>query len=104
MTQHGLGRQEALNACGELRDRITHRFLDLRTKVLPDASPMLSRYLDRLACLLRGNYEWGVRAADRYTNPDGHHPGAVRTLDTIGDTPAVTGAPGIPAIDWWWTL
>ncbi|MFB4314895.1 terpene synthase family protein [Actinomadura sp. 21ATH] len=28
--------------------------------------------------------------------------GAVRTIGAITDSPAATGPPGIPTIDWWW--
>lgn len=102
ITQYGLTADEALNACAVLRDRILARFVELRAQVLPDASPPLARYLYNLTCLIRGNYEWGMMAG-RYSNPDGKSPGAIRTIGNIADTPAATGPPGIPAIDWWWS-
>ncbi|RDI63358.1 terpene synthase family protein [Nocardia pseudobrasiliensis] len=102
--REGHGTEEALWACVELRDRIVAQFFLLRDRVRPAASPSLRRYLDNLAGLIRGNYEWGVRVADRYSNPDGSHPAATRTIGTVSDTPAAVGPPGIPAIDWWWYI
>ncbi|MEW2357182.1 hypothetical protein [Spirillospora sp. NPDC029432] len=101
-TAQNLSTDQALHATVELRDRIVHRFLRLRAEIRPAASPALRRYLDNLTTVLRGNYEFGMTAA-RYRNPDGRHPGAVRTTGTITDTPAATGAPGVPCIDWWWS-
>ncbi|WP_406274458.1 hypothetical protein OH779_39340 [Actinacidiphila glaucinigra] len=67
--------------------------------------PRLGRvpYLSNLTCLIRGNYEWGVRAG-RNTDPDGRHPGAVRVATSpVTTTPIATGAPSdVPCIGWWW--
>lgn len=100
-TEMGMTQQDALEATVGLRDRVIHRFFDLCNGVLPGASSALECYLANLACLTRGNYEWGLQAG-RFTNPDGAHPGAVRTVGTVTDTPMATGRPGIPCIDWWW--
>ncbi|TDD96710.1 terpene synthase family protein [Actinomadura rubrisoli] len=100
-TQDQLSPDTALHACVALRDRIVHRFLQVRDQVTPEASPALTRYLHNLTCLMRGNYEYGLAAA-RYTNPDGLHPGAVHITGSTTDTPAAVGPPGIPGIDWWW--
>ncbi|MGV9379531.1 terpene synthase family protein [Nonomuraea sp. NPDC003707] len=101
MRDHTLPRDRALHAAAVLRDRIVARFVEVRDQVMPSASPALYRYLDNLTCLLRGNFEWGL-IAERYTDPDGDHPGAVRTVATVSAIPAATGAPSVPAIDWWW--
>ncbi|MEU6785436.1 hypothetical protein ABZ912_40135 [Nonomuraea angiospora] len=101
MRDHTLPRDQALHAAVVLRDRIVARFVEVRDQVMPSASPALYRYLDNLTCLLRGNFEWGL-IAERYTDPDGDHPGAVRTVATVSTVPAATGAPRVPAIDWWW--
>nr|7Y50_A Chain A, Putative glutamate dehydrogenase/leucine dehydrogenase [Streptantibioticus cattleyicolor]7Y88_A Chain A, Putative glutamate dehydrogenase/leucine dehydrogenase [Streptantibioticus cattleyicolor] len=96
------GRPEALRAAVCLCNRLTHRFIALRERVLPDASAPLRAYLDHLCHLLPGNLEWGL-TADRYRNPDGRTPGAVTTTasrDT--DPPADTSPPAIPSIAWWW--
>ncbi|SDM74615.1 terpene synthase family protein [Allokutzneria albata] len=90
-----------LPSCVALRDRIVARFFELRNEVLPTASPALARYLHNLTCALRGNFEWGLET-ERYSNPDGNHPGAVRTLGSVSNTPSAVGPPGIPSIDWWW--
>ncbi|WP_052768624.1 terpene synthase family protein [Streptomyces humi] len=101
--RHGrCGRDEALRQVVALRDRIVARFTEVRDAVLPGAGEPLHRYLSDLTCLIRGNYEWGIRAG-RYTNPDGRHPGAVTTTGTVTDAPSATGAPaGIPCLAWWW--
>ncbi|MFB9904279.1 terpene synthase family protein [Allokutzneria oryzae] len=90
-----------LAECVALRDRIVARFFELRDEVLPTASPALARYLHNLTCTLRGNFEWGLETA-RYSNPDGNHPGAIRTVATVSNTPSAVGPPGIPSVDWWW--
>ncbi|MCP3805143.1 hypothetical protein NLX83_38350 [Allokutzneria sp. A3M-2-11 16] len=84
-----------------LRDRIVVRFFELRNEVLPTASPALARYLHNLTCTLRGNFEWGLETG-RYSNPDGAHPGAIRTLGSVSPTPSAVGPPNIPSIEWWW--
>jgi hypothetical protein len=94
--------EDALKRSAALRDRILARFVEVHDAVRPTAEEPPRRYLSNLTCLIHGNYEWGVRA-DRYTNPDGHHPGAVRVTGTVTTTPGVTGAPpGIPWTGWWW--
>ncbi|MEU4645665.1 hypothetical protein [Micromonospora sp. NPDC023814] len=101
-THAGASQEVAQRRAVELRDRILARFLDVRDTVWPTAEEPLRRYLSNLTSLIRGNYEWGIRAG-RYTNPDGRHPGAVAVSGTVTDTPSATGAPAdIPCIAWWW--
>jgi hypothetical protein len=99
----GCTRQDAQRRAVALRDRVLARFLEVRDLVLPAASEPLRRYLSNLTCLVRGNYEWGVRAA-RYTDPDGRHPGAVRVATSpVAVAPSATGAPpDVPSVGWWW--
>lgn len=95
-------RERALREAVALRDRILARFVEVRDQVLPGAEAPLARYLSNLACLVRGNFEWGLRAG-RYTDPDGRHPGAVTTTGSLAATPSAVGAPdGVPSIAWWW--
>jgi hypothetical protein len=104
MTEKGCSYEEALQEAAELRNRFVARFTKLRDEVLPTASAPLSRYLANLTCLLRGNFEWGL-VADRYTNPDGRHPGSVRTIGTVTDTPpADSEVPELSSIRWWWDV
>ncbi|MEU3553404.1 terpene synthase family protein [Streptomyces fragilis] len=101
--RYGCTPQDARRRAVALRDRILARFVEVRDLVLPAASEPLSRYVSNLTCLIRGNYEWGIRAA-RYTDPDGRHPGAVRVATCpVADVPSATGAPPeAPSIGWWW--
>jgi hypothetical protein len=102
MAESGCTHQEAMEQVAALRNRITGRFTELCGQVLATAAPPLARYLLDLTCLIRGNFEWGL-VADRYTNPDGEHPGAVKTIATVSGEPAQAGPPPIPSISWWWT-
>ncbi|MFJ4845535.1 MULTISPECIES: glutamate dehydrogenase [unclassified Streptomyces] len=99
----GCTQQDAQSQAVALRDRVLARFIEVRDIVQPTASEPLRRYLSNLTCLIRGNYEWGIRAG-RYTDPDGRHPGAVRVATSpVADIPSATGAPpDIPCIGWWW--
>ncbi|WP_405591761.1 terpene synthase family protein [Streptomyces sp. NBC_01092] len=101
MSEQSMTEDEALAECVVLRDRIVARFYELRAQVFQGASRSLTRYLDDLGFLLRGNFEYGLEA-DRYTNPDGSHPNAVVTNGSVSDAPSASGRPGIAAIDWWW--
>lgn len=103
MAATGCPPQQAIEQVVALRDRIVARFTELRDLVAVTAEPPLERYLSNLTCLLRGNFSWGL-TADRYSNPDGKHPGAVRTTGTVSDRPSQTGAPPIPSISWWWSV
>ncbi|MFB7085761.1 glutamate dehydrogenase [Streptomyces sp. NPDC056296] len=100
-TTHDCTLDQALRETVVMRDRIVDRFIDVRDRLLPHAGAPLQRYLSNLTCLIPGNFAWGL-AADRYTNPDGRHPGAVTTRGSITDIPSATGSPGIPSIAWWW--
>ncbi|NEC89687.1 glutamate dehydrogenase [Streptomyces sp. SID12501] len=101
-TRDGNTLEDALLRTVALRDRILARFVEVRDTLLPEAEEPLRRYLSNLACLIRGNYEYGLRAG-RYTNPDGRHPGAVRVTGTASDTPSAAGAPAdVPWIGSWW--
>ncbi|MGK5553373.1 terpene synthase family protein [Actinomadura kijaniata] len=100
-TERHLQQPQALRQAVELCNQLTLRFLQLRERVLPGASQPLRRYVEHLSHLIPGNLEWGLRA-DRYTNPDGHHPGAVATTATFTQTAPPTGPPPIPSIAWWW--
>jgi hypothetical protein len=92
----------ALREAVALRDRIVARFVEVRDQVVPGAEAPLARYLSNLTCLVRGNYEFGLRAG-RYTNPDGRCPGAVVTTGTVAGAPSAVGAPAdVPSIAWWW--
>ncbi|MEU6341715.1 hypothetical protein ABZ883_12305 [Streptomyces sp. NPDC046977] len=99
----GCTQQDAQRQAVALRDRVLARFVEVRDIVQQTASEPLRRYLSNLTCLIRGNYEWGIRAG-RYTDPDGRHPGAVRVATSpVADIPSAIGAPpDIPCIGWWW--
>ncbi|MFD0538330.1 hypothetical protein ACFQY7_36055 [Actinomadura luteofluorescens] len=95
--------QEAITKAVDLCNRIARRFVDVRDKVEPHASDRLRPYVASLGHLMRGNIEWGL-ATPRYSNPDGEHPGAVKTICTWSDTPppGTDQPPKIPSIAWWW--
>lgn len=95
--------QEAITKAVDLCNRIARRFVDVRDKVEPHASDRLRPYVANLGHLMRGNIEWGL-ATPRYSNPDGEHPGAVKTICTWSDTPppGTDQPPEIPSIAWWW--
>ncbi|WP_078952432.1 terpene synthase family protein [Streptomyces sp. NRRL F-5755] len=100
--EHGLGLEAATAAAVDLCNRLTLRFVRLRDQVLPATQEPLRRYLGHLSHLIRGNLEWGLRAG-RYTNPDGRHPGAVRTTGSFTPVaPRADAPPPIPSIAWWW--
>ncbi|MFI0743395.1 glutamate dehydrogenase [Streptomyces sp. NPDC021100] len=102
--QYGHTQAQALAATAALRDRIVDRFVEVRDRIQPTAGSPLRRYLSNLTCLIRGNYEWGL-AAERYSDPDGQHPGAVQTIGALADAPHATGAPAdAPGIAWWWAV
>ncbi|WP_207957701.1 terpene synthase family protein [Streptomyces sp. YIM 98790] len=99
--ERGLPTERALAEAVRLCNQLTLRFLQLRDRALAGAPEPLRRYVDHLSCLIPGNLEWGLRAG-RYTNPDGRHPGAVRTTASFTETAPPAGAPPIPSIAWWW--
>ncbi|MGI5341905.1 terpene synthase family protein [Streptomyces sp. CA-181903] len=99
--ERSLSLTEALAEAVALNNRLTARFLHLRDRVLPRASAPLRRHLGHLSALIRGNLEWGLKAA-RYTDPDGCHPGAVATTCSFTETAPPAGPPGIPSVAWWW--
>jgi hypothetical protein len=98
--QAGLSRDEALLAAADLRNQIVARFVEVRDQIA-DPSPPLARYLSNLTSLIRGNYEWGM-TADRYTNPDGRHPGAVHLTGQVTGVAPHGAPPSIGSIAWWW--
>ncbi|MDG4786837.1 hypothetical protein O7626_13010 [Micromonospora sp. WMMD1102] len=59
---------EATLRAANFRDRLLERFLEVRHQVFPPAGESLRRYLLDLGHGLRGNVEWGLRAA-RYARP-----------------------------------
>lgn len=59
---------EATLRAANFRDRLLERFLEVRDQVFPLAGESLRRYLLDLGHGLRGNVEWGLRAA-RYARP-----------------------------------
>ncbi|GAA3433971.1 hypothetical protein [Kutzneria kofuensis] len=71
--------------------------------MLPSASEELRNYLECLSRLLRGNMEWGLQA-QRYRNPDGRSPDAVRTRGFVdgGTAGSCRRRAAIPSIAWWW--
>ncbi|MFG6201211.1 terpene synthase family protein [Nonomuraea sp. JJY05] len=85
-------REEAQRRVVALRDRILARFTEVRDLVLPGAVQALRRYLSDLTCLIRGNYEWGIEVG-RYTNPDGRHPGAIKSPARSPTGPAPSARP-----------
>jgi hypothetical protein len=99
--ERGCPVEQALEESVDLVNRLTHRFIQLRDAVLPTAGEELRNYLECLSRLLRGNLEWGLRA-QRYRNPDGRHPDAVRTVGSWTDVPPADTPPAIPSIAWWW--
>ncbi|MFV0132015.1 terpene synthase family protein [Streptomyces sp. HMX87] len=100
--EHGHSRERALREAAALCDRLTHRFVALRDRVLPRASGPLRAYVDHLSHLIPGNLAWGL-AADRYRNPDGLSPDAVITTGSMtGTPPKAPHTPPIPSIAWWW--
>jgi hypothetical protein len=102
--ERGCDTAEALAESVDLVNRLTCRFVQLRDAVLPSASDELRNYLECLSRLLRGNLEWGLRA-QRYRNPDGQSPDAVRTVGSWTDVPPVNAdvPPPIPSITWCWS-
>lgn len=102
VTVHGYTVDAALLYVTELCNRLTLRFIQLRDRIQVKASAPLNDYLRHLSHLLRGNIEWGLRAA-RYSDPDGRSPAAVSTSITWTETPpADSDPPPIPSISWWW--
>lgn len=101
--ERGHSTEQAMHEAVNLCNRLTHRFVELRDRVLLSASGPLRDYLEHLGLLLRGNIEWGLKA-ERYRNPDGRSPGAVSTVGSWTDSPPVDGSqpPPIPSIAWWW--
>ncbi|UQA91986.1 terpene synthase family protein [Streptomyces halobius] len=100
--EYGHSYEQALREAGQLCDRLTLRFVELRDRVLTRASAPLSAYLDHLSHLIPGNLAWGL-AADRYRNPDGRSPDAVTTSGSTTSTPPKDTSPvPIPSVAWWW--
>ncbi|WP_030663498.1 hypothetical protein [Streptomyces rimosus] len=90
-----------------LRDRVLHRFLVLRERILPRASAELRRCLTDLGHGIRGNIEWGLRVP-RYLSlrSAAAGPGAISPPAhiTLADRPSdPSGAPlPLPSVAWWW--
>jgi Terpene synthase family 2, C-terminal metal binding len=103
MAERGHDLNAALRDGLDLVNRMTYRFIELRDQVLPTASEALRDFLGTLSRLLRGNMEWGLRA-QRYRNPDGLSPDAVRTEGSWTDIPPTRTdvPPPIPSIAWCW--
>ncbi|HEU4534004.1 MAG TPA: hypothetical protein VFS00_07800 [Polyangiaceae bacterium] len=107
MRERGVGEEAALAELVALRDRMMCRFLVLRDRALPDASPALRRYLDDLGHMIRGHIDWSFGTARYHTlhGPGGSPAGGVSleggwALAPADDRPE---APPLPAIAWWWS-
>jgi terpene synthase-like protein len=83
-----------------LRDHILGMFLGLRDRVVANASPALRRYLADLGHGIRGNAEWGQRAARYLAAGDGESPAVANWADAPLDSAGRTLRP--PAFSWWW--
>ncbi|GAA3560197.1 hypothetical protein GCM10022419_046030 [Nonomuraea rosea] len=90
-----------------MRDRVMCRFIQLRERVLLDASANLARYVTGLGHFIRGYLEW-ARTTPRYTIAT--NPGDPATIDPITMPTTWAQHPSddspdplpIPAIAWWW--
>lgn len=90
-----------------LRDDILERFLEVRDQVLPRAGAALRRYLLDLGHGLRGNIEWGLRAA-RYLTSAGAAGGVRSTPAVVSQRWPRSPEPSVdpldlPAIAGWWS-
>ncbi|MFE3687779.1 hypothetical protein ACFXPM_31755 [Streptomyces sp. NPDC059095] len=98
---------EALGLAAELADQTMHVFMCLCEQIRESASAPMHALLDGLADAVRGTLDYyGSPGTQRYTNPDGSSPGAVRVGLTLTDRPSAAAltVPQLPSIAWWWEL
>ncbi|WP_128436484.1 terpene synthase family protein [Streptomyces cyaneus] len=93
---------QAIAEAVALRDASMSCYLQLRDRVTPSASPPLQRYITAVGKVVARNLNAGL-TMERYTNPDGLHPGAVKIESSISqEPPADALAPlTMPALAWW---
>lgn len=108
--QHQCDLQEALESSCALLEEIMGFFVAMLTQLRVNGSDELCRYLDHVADLVRGTYEW-QRTLPRYTTPldvPAHtsvlpvHADTV--LHEITDIRTRTYGEPLPSIAWWWDL
>jgi Terpene synthase family 2, C-terminal metal binding len=96
---------EALERAAAFRNQAMLLLLRLVEQIRPRASQELRTYLDGIGPNIRGVLDWYLSPrTQRYTNPDGNSPRAVKYTLPITDTPPPGAEQPIPlsTASWWW--
>ncbi|MFF2195882.1 hypothetical protein [Streptomyces sp. NPDC058157] len=97
-TLNSYGPGTAVGEAVALRNRIMHRFIELRTALAPSVHPATRGYLEGLGRVVRGNLDWAAEVP-RYQAPAPITP----LQSTISaDGPSQAGDPLPWPIAWWW--
>ncbi|MFE2140998.1 selina-4(15),7(11)-diene synthase [Streptomyces sp. NPDC059456] len=101
LEEQGHSADQALRIAISQRDRVMCLFMRLSSALAREGSPQLRRYLDSLACFIRGAQDWGISSL-RYSSPEcpAGNPSAFCDVPTDDRHEPL----GIAAVDWWWEL